>query len=295
MSVEALVLSEKRGAVVNFKKVRRIALRVMLVLIAVFLVEMTVLVFISLEQNKTIMVTEYTVTHAEIPAAFEGKRIVHLTDLHNKDHGTALSELVRRQNPDLILITGDWITRTNDDITTAKRQAELLVGIAPIYYVAGNHEAMSPHYAELSIHLQSLGIEVLQNRAVDWTVEGESIQLVGLFDPDFGYLPELTLPRLIEEEAYSILLYHRPELLETVSACGADLVLSGHTHGGQIRLPLIGAVYGPDQGLFPKYDVGRFQSGDTEMIISQGLGEGAYMRILTPPEVVVITLDSPHV
>ena len=260
-------------------------------LAAAFLIAASVLCGYSAWQNRTIHITEYTVSHKEIPSAFDGKRIVHLTDLHNKDFGDELTDTVASLKPDIIVITGDWIGMVDTDITVAKQQATALAGIAPIYYVAGNHEATSTLREELFAHLKAVGITLLENSAVVWEEDGQSIQLLGMFDPEFSTHLWRDFAPLVQQELYNVLLFHRPEYLEEAASFGADLIFSGHTHGGQIRLPLIGAVFAPNQGFFPTYDVGRFESGDTTMIIGQGLGESVYVRILTPPEIVVVTLE----
>ena len=263
--------------------------------LAVCVMAVSVLCLYSSWQNRTIRVTEYTVSHKDIPAAFDGKRIVHLTDLHNKDFGEDLTQSVAALEPDIIVITGDWIGMADEDITVAKQQATALVGIAPTYYVAGNHEAVSPFRDELQKHLQDIGITVLESKAVLWEEDGQYVQLLGMFDPEFSTHLWRDFAPLVQQDLYSVLLFHRPEYIKEASSFGADLILSGHTHGGQIRLPLIGAVFAPNQGFFPRYDVGRFESGDTTMIVSQGLGESVYVRILTPPEIVVVTLQSEEV
>lgn len=270
----------------------KIAAILMAAVVLVCAVGAIALITYSNKQNETIVVTPYTVSHPDIPAAFDGKKIVHLTDLHNKDHGEQLTELVIAADPDIIVITGDWIGKNDTDITPAKKQLDALVGIAPIYYVAGNHEAWAACQSELAAHLNACGVTVLQSDALLWEEDGEAVQIIGMFDPEFSKHLWRDMAPLVEEELYSIFLFHRPEYLEEAAGYGADLILCGHTHGGQIRLPLIGAVYAPNQGWFPQYDVGRFTCDDTTMILSQGLGESVYMRILTPPEMVVITLDA---
>ncbi len=251
------------------------------------------LVRYSKKQNETILVTSYTVTHEQIPKAFDGKKIVHLTDLHNNDFGDQLTQKVIAAKPDIIVITGDWIGYADTDITPAKEQLKALVGIAPIYYVAGNHEAVSPKWAELYNRLVRCGVTVMESHAVLWEEDGEAVQLVGMFDPEFSMHLWRDMAPLVEKDRYTIFLSHRPEYAEEAVEYGADLILSGHTHGGQIRLPWIGSVYAPDQGWFPKYDVGCFTEDEATLIVSQGLGESVYMRILCPPEMVVITLDAP--
>lgn len=249
----------------------------------------------SVEQNKTIVVTPYTVSHKQIPASFGGKRIVQVSDLHNKDFGDQMIQAVAKQDPDIIVITGDWISRnTRDDITPAKRQAEALTQIAPVYYVTGNHEAWASRWSELYIALLECGVTVMENDALLWEENGEAVQLLGMFDPEFSAHLVYHVEPNVKEEYYNILLMHRPEYAPDAAACGIDLMFSGHTHGGQIRLPLIGSLYAPDQGWFPEYDVGRFEVGDMTMILTQGLGEATSMRILTPPEIVVVTLQSEH-
>lgn len=248
------------------------------------------LVAVSVHQNRTILVTSYTVTHDDIPDSFKGKRIVHLTDLHNHDFGDQLTTLVKAQDPDILVITGDWIGYVDTDITVAKKQLSALVGIAPIYYVTGNHEAWSPLYEELYDHLLACGVTVLHTGGVMWTIGEDSVQILGMDDPELSAHLWRDVAPFVEEDRYSILLFHRPEYMEEAASYGADLILSGHTHGGQIRLPLIGAVYAPDQRWFPTYTVGRYDIDDTTMIVSQGLGESVAMRILTPPEIVVVTL-----
>ncbi len=273
----------------------RVTAYVMAVIMVLSLIGGIALIIYSAEQNKTIILSEYTVTHADIPAAFEGKRILQLTDFHNTDFGEQLTTFVKAQAPDIIVITGDWISRDDSDIAVAKRQANALVGIAPVYYVAGNHEAYSPFYEELCTYFDSLGFFLLDSATTEWREGDEAVQMIGLYDPEFSTHLHRDAAPLVDEERYTILLYHRPEYLEQAAEHKMDLVLSGHSHGGQVRLPLIGAVYASNQGLFPKYDRGRFTCGETTMIVSQGLGQSSFMRILTPPEVVVVTLDSPYV
>ena len=137
--------------------------------------------------------------------------------------------------------------------------------------MTGNHEASSSDYAILKDGLEVAGVVILEDEAIYLERNGETITLLGLADPDFtikgglfGEVPAMVstkLKNMLEQDTvYSVLLSHRPELFETYVACGVDLILSGHAHGGQIRLPIVGGIIAPDQGLFPKYDAGLFLS-----------------------------------
>ena len=180
--------------------------------------------------------------------------------------------------------------------------AKEAVKIAPVYYVTGNHEASLSQYDELKIELKTIGVIVLEDEAVQLKHDTEEITLIGLSDPDFtikgdifGEVPAMVSTKLNnladDENSYTILLSHRPELFESYVHCNIDLVLSGHAHGGQFRLPFIGGLIAPNQGLFPQYDAGLYTSGSTNMIVSRGLGNSIIpIRFNNRPEVVVIEL-----
>ena len=248
------------------------------------------LVFL-LWRSRTLTVTEYTIDSGEIPSAFDGFRIVHISDLHNtsfgKDNARLVSE-IRALSPDIIVITGDIVhSSPMENAVSFSRQA---AAIAPTYYIPGNHELRMDHQTLFS-RLQEAGVILLLNENTEIIQNGQTINLAGLQDP--AATPNMTikdaLQPLIREDAYNILLAHRPERIDSYAACGADLVLSGHTHGGQFHLPFLGALYATGQGFFPVYDVGLFSVGDTQLLISQGLGP---YRFGNPPEIVVITLKS---
>lgn len=146
--------------------------------------------------------------------------------------------------------------------------------IAPVYYVTGNHEASLSQYDRLRDGLKAVGVSVLDDRAVELERDGEKITLIGLSDPDFtvksdvfGEVPAMISTKLENltdtENSYTILLSHWPELFENYVSNGIDLILSGHAHGGQFRLPFVGGLIAPNQGLFPKYDAGLYIDGNT--------------------------------
>jgi predicted MPP superfamily phosphohydrolase len=185
------------------------------------------------------------------------------------------------------------IDSRNTDVEIALAFAAEAVRIAPCYYVTGNHEARIPAaFRELRQGLAELGVTVLQNESLLLERAGETITLIGVDDPQFrGSTMDRKLAELVWREDFTVLLSHRPELFETYVQSGADLVLSGHAHGGQFRLPFLGGVYAPDQGLFPAYDAGLFVEGDTQMVVSRGIGNSIFpLRFNNPPELILVTL-----
>lgn len=253
--------------------------------------------------NNRITVTEYTIKDAEIPENFSGYRILQISDLHNAEFGEdneILLNQISQLHPDMIVITGDLIDsyHTNVDVSLAFiREA---VKIAPTYYVFGNHEVRIPEsYTLLKDGMEKAGVVVL-DQPVTLEKDSQSITLLGVADPsaissDSRYYTQIVGSKLKdvmpEETGYSILLCHRPEVFDAFIENGIDLAFTGHTHGGQIRIPFLGAIFSPDQGLFPKYDSGLFTEKDTTMIISRGLGNSSFpFRVDCPPEIVVATL-----
>ncbi len=257
--------------------------------------------------NTALIVSEISISVDRLPAPFSGFRIAQVSDLHNTEFGednAALLQLLSDCQPDIIVITGDLIDAQRMDIEIALSFAQESVKTAPTFYVTGNHEASCPQYHTLKAGLESVGVTVLEDEITYLELEGETIALLGLADPDFtikgdlfGEVPAMVstkLKNMLEQEgSYSVLLSHRPELFETYAACGVDLILSGHAHGGQFRLPFVGGLIAPDQGLFPKYDAGLYNDGNTNMIVSRGLGNSIIpIRFNNRPEIVLVELHT---
>ena len=247
----------------------------------------------------------YTISSRELPDAFDSYRIAQVSDLHNAEFGDGnqrLLDMLREAEPDMIAITGDLIDSRRTDLAVALAFAKEAVQIAPCYYVSGNHEARVSEYPELKTGLEAAGVTVLDDAQVEIEVSGESITVIGVNDPSFSadYLSgdaaviDQKLSELAAEDpGFTILLSHRPELFDTYVAHDMDLVLTGHAHGGQFRLPLIGGLVAPNQGLFPKYDAGLYSEGNTNMIVSRGIGNSIIpFRFNNRPEVVLIELKS---
>lgn len=257
--------------------------------------------------NTALMVSTISISSSHIPAAFSGFRIAQISDLHNVEFGKNNAELLKllsESRPDIIVITGDLIDANHTDVGIALGFAQESVRIAPTYYVTGNHEAASPQYDALQDWLEDAGVIVLEDEAISLERGGETIALLGLADPDFtvkgdmfGEVPAMVstkLKNLIgDESGYTILLSHRPELFETYVDGGIDLVFSGHAHGGQFRLPFIGGLAAPNQGLFPQYDAGLYTDGGTSMVVSRGIGNSIIpFRFNNRPEIVLVELNA---
>ena len=253
-------------------------------------------------QNNGLMITEYEYILSKEHSALDGVRIVQISDLHNRMFDGALEELLVQAKPDVVLLTGDLVGRGDTDFNDGVKVARTAAELAPTYYAPGNHEASLKQegaYERLKSELTQAGVRILENRAESLEIGAETIQVVGLLDPGFydanlegaKLLVMEELARLTNEETLDVVLGHRPILLEAYAGGGADLVFSGHAHGGQVRIPFLGGVIAPDEGLFPELTDGLHQSGDTTMVISRGLGNSiAPLRIFNRPELVVVNL-----
>lgn len=272
-------------------------------ILIILLLLLAVLVGWIVWDNNRITVTEYTIKDNEIPESFSGYRIVQISDLHNAEFGSEnelLLNNIRLLQPDIIVLTGDLIDSYHTDVDISLAFVRQAVQIAPTYYVFGNHEVRIPDaYRRLKAGMEDAGVVILEE-SILLKRDSEVLALVGVPDPSAlgvdsqAYtkaIDSLLEERISDRSTYSVLLCHRPEVFDAFVENGVDLVFTGHTHGGQIRLPLIGAVFAPDQGLFPVYDAGIFTKEDTTMIISRGLGNSSFpFRVDCPPEIVVATL-----
>lgn len=252
--------------------------------------------------NRRLDLTEHDVPLASLPVPADGLRIAQVSDLHAADFGTFQDRLisgVESAQPDLIALTGDLVDYRTADLTGVLDVAERLRAIAPTYMVLGNHEADSPRLSALLTGLEERGVVVLRDESTTVQVAGAEVTLIGLDDPRVraaAGLPARDPAALLaalspQESALTILLAHRPELFERYLGEGIDLVLSGHAHGGQVRVPGIGGLYAPHQGWLPELSEGVHERRDTTMVISRGLGNSiAGVRVNDPRELVLIDL-----
>lgn len=244
--------------------------------------------------NTALQCNTYTVSSAKLPERFAGFQIAQVSDLHNNQLGEnneKLLDMLRKAQPDIIAITGDLIDSRRTDIDVALAFVRQAMQIAPCYYVPGNHEWRDSHYDRLKEGLVEAGVVLLEDAWMTLSREEEQIVLLGIRDPKFktGYLSTLTW----EQEAFTVVLSHRPELFDQYVEKGFDLVLTGHAHGGQFRLPFVGGLFAPNQGLFPEYDAGLYREGDTHMLVSRGVGNSAFpLRFNNRPEILLIELQT---
>lgn len=244
-------------------------------------------------------VSQYDIALPKGMEGLDGYRIVQIADLHSAKLDKELEQALEQLQPNLIVMTGDLVNREDRDFTQALSTAALAVRFAPTYFVRGNHEVDNPDYARLRQGLEKVGVTILEDEGVVLEYHGASLNLVGVKDVTAhpGSRAQAiedmaqTAKDLFVEGTYHVLLSHRPSLLEAYAASGADLVFSGHAHGGQVRLPVIGAVFAPDQGLLPQITAGVHTAGQAQVVVSRGLGNGTpFPRLWNGPELVAVTL-----
>ena len=231
-------------------------------------------------------------------------RIVLIADLHSCVYGENQKDivsLIKKQEPDLVVLAGD-IVDDRAPLAGAELFAANIRGIAPVFYVSGNHECWYDDIDKIKNMMRRYGATVLEHSTDMITVGGVDIVICGVDDPDIklhkgiGYDWEQEMhdafDGLENEPGYKILLSHRPELADIYSKFSFDLVLSGHSHGGQVRVPFfLNGLYAPDQGWFPKYAGGIYRHGSMTHIISRGVSYNPQLPgIFNPPEIVVIDI-----
>lgn len=281
--------------------------------IAIFLLIIIIFIIYVRFENKNLKISHYTVKSKKIPKEFDGTRFVVLADLHNNSFGKdneILINKIKLINPDFIIIAGDMIVGSdNPDYTIAFSLLKKLSSY-PIYYGLGNHEQRimaggkkpDKYFDEFKMQMEKLGVQFLINRCITISKNKEKITISGLL-LDNKYFKKFkqvhmeadfmqNLVGISNNQCYNILIAHNPVYFKNYIDWGADLVLSGHLHGGIIRLPKLGGMISPQYKLFPTYDAGKFKEANKVMLVSRGLGTHTIkVRVFNPPELLVVKLE----
>lgn len=259
------------------------------------------------KEDKNIGITHRTLIHENIPKSFDGYKIIHVSDFHNAYFGRRskhLLKMIEDIKGDVILMTGDIIDRRTPNLKRAVHFINGMTNILPTYFVTGNHEAHYKQWLRLKAEIDHSKMNNISNKIIKLEKDNEAINLAGINDPwffgheDNPYVYQYFKAQLIQtvmplrhDDAFTVLMAHRPELFNIYSVLPVDLVLSGHAHGGQIRIPYVKGLYSPHQGILPKYSEGVHKKYGTTLSISRGLGNSRFpFRVFNHPEIVVITL-----
>ncbi len=280
---------------------------ILLILIILFLI------YIKYE-NTNLEITNYKIKSKKIPEKFSGITFVVIADLHNNTFGInnkKLFQAINKIKPSFIIIAGDMIVgNRNEDFVVATSFLENLSSQYPIYYGLGNHEqrimVQGRHYNDkwdqYINKLEELDVKLLDNHTLKLTKDDETISISGL-TIDLSFFGRINIPQFkdgyiekligkLDKECYNIVIAHNPIYFEEYIKNNFDLMLSGHMHGGIVRLPFIGGLISPQLKLFPKYDGGCFKKGEQVMLVSRGLGTHTIpVRVFNRPELMTVTLE----
>lgn len=266
------------------------------------IIPLIIVVFIAFYNG--LVVKKYTVKTEKL---FNNQaiRIVVISDLHSHIYGkdqSKIADKIRNENPDIIALAGDII----DDVLPvkgAKLFFEAIKDIAPIYYVTGNHEAWLDDLDSIKKLIRSYGINLLENDYKEVNINGVNLIIAGVEDPETikhtraesNWYKEIeyAFSSIDDSNTYKILLSHRPEEVNFYNSLPFDIVLSGHTHGGQVRIPFIlNGLLAPHQGFFPKYAGGLYELENYTHVVSRGVSFNPLLpRVFNPPEIVVVDIE----
>ncbi len=255
-------------------------------------------------------IVQYEITSSRLPEEFNGLRMVHLSDLHGKRYGRQNRKLIKaiyEEKPDLVVMTGDMADTSRGAVSRLLELSRRLTRRYPVYFVMGNHEQALrwPVQTRLLRQLKKTGVILLDNTCRQMRRGQGCINLYGLATPMVYYKDPLgeyergihfsvsdakKLLGEIDGDHFNILLAHNPLYYPSYRDWGADLTLSGHIHGGIIRIPGKGGLLSPDLTFFPKYDGGLFTEKGRCLVVSRGLGNHFLVRVRNPEELVVVTL-----
>lgn len=286
----------------------------LLVILLIVAVAIIIVIIASNYENKKLVTEHYKITSPKVPEAFDGSRIVFLTDLHCNEFGNYNQELLEQIDackPDVILVGGDMVvSRVESSLDVPLQLMKQLTDKYPVYYSDGNHElklkwneeTYGLRYKEYIHQLKEYGVVHMSNETFLLQQNGAYICLSALDLEKKFYrrfrIPEMTKQDILDAvgkeppSAFRILLAHNPNYFKTYAEWGSNLVLCGHFHGGMVRIPGVGGVISPQFQLFPKYDAGEYQIDQSIMVLSRGLGNHSIkIRLWNKPEISCITLE----
>lgn len=256
--------------------------------------------FLIKDSREDLEISRYEVNSKKLPESFDGFKIVQLSDLHGAEFGEDGMELVDKVGslePDMIALTGDFVT-DEGDLAAVEKLAARLVKLCPVYFVSGNHEFGSGLAVKVRNILERAGVKYLSNEYLTINRGDDEILLGGVEDP-LAYADMLSPDELAQKmndaapDAFKILLGHRNYWMTEYPELPVDLIFCGHAHGGLIRIPGVGGLIGTDRRLFPDFDAGQFNNGRYTLIVSRGLGNSVPIpRIFNRPEIVCVELSS---
>jgi len=255
--------------------------------------------YISLDSKYNLELTEYRLAFERLPRSFEGFKIIQLSDLHGMEFGkdnSRLVKLVAEQQPDIIVLTGD-MAEDAGELRALESLMRGISGLAPVYYVSGNHEFSYGYINEVRALVKKWGAVSLENGYEQIFRGGEDIIIAGVDDPNGRadmIKPDALAKRLRGEypDEFVLWLGHRNYWVEKYPRLPVDLILSGHAHGGIVRLPLAGGLFSTAHGLWATYEKGLYEGEEFTMAVSRGLGNSVPVpRFLNRPEIVSIILE----
>ncbi len=258
--------------------------------------------FLIKDSREDLEISRYEVNSKKLPESFDGFKIVQLSDLHGAEFGEDGMELVDKVGslePDMIALTGDFVT-DEGDLAAVEKLAARLVELCPVYFVSGNHEFGSGLAVKVRNILERAGVKYLSNEYLTINRGDDEILLGGVEDP-LAYADMLSPDELAQKmndaapDAFKILLGHRNYWMTEYPELPVDLIFCGHAHGGLIRIPGVGGLIGTDRRLFPDFDAGEYNNGRYTLIVSRGLGNSVPIpRIFNRPEIVCVELSSAY-
>lgn len=258
--------------------------------------------FLIKDSRDDLVISRYEVKSQKLPESFDGFKIVQLSDLHGAEFGEdgmELVEKVKELEPDMIALTGDFVT-DEGDLAAVEKLAARLTELCPVYFISGNHEFGSGLAVKVRNILERAGVKYLSNEYLTISRGEDGILLGGVEDP-LAYADMLSPDELAQKmndaapDAFKILLGHRNYWMTEYPELPVDLIFCGHAHGGLIRIPGVGGLIGTDRRLFPDFDAGEYNNGRYTLIVSRGLGNSVPIpRVFNRPEIVCVELSSAY-